>query len=88
MGSNAVSPVNDRCVECGYLKSRHNENGDCPGSAGRVGKRYATMALPPDRTCADCRNFTRYCGPIIGYTGTETSCDFFPVRFVGIKVAA
>lgn len=77
----------DNCVECGYPKDRHDENGNCPGSAGRAGKRYATMALPEGRTCADCRNLKKFCGPVIGYKGDETSCDYFPVRFVAIVTA-
>jgi hypothetical protein len=71
---------NDRCV-CGYPKSRHvGDDLLCPSQSGH----FATRDLPAGCTCVDCYNFKRFCGPILGYKGTETSCDFFPVRFVSI----
>ncbi len=80
-------PTDLRCVECGRTKDLHIGNGlFCPGPMGKVMEtHYSTMALPEGRTCKDCYNFRRFCGPIIGYKGTETSCDFFPVRFTSIE---
>ena len=66
---------------CGYPKHQHEpETLVCPGSAGRAGQTYRTRKLPAGTTCADCFHFKR-CEWLISYTGTETACDWFPIRF-------
>ena len=67
------------CVHCGRPKDRHApETRVCPGSSPET---YATCELPPGRTCADCAHFKRTCEWLISYTGAETACDWWPVRF-------
>lgn len=39
-----------------------------------------TMDLPEGITCADCMH-TRRCVSIFGVKETNTSCDFYPIRF-------
>lgn len=40
----------------------------------------AEMALPPGKTCGDCRHCAR-CVAMFGHVATDTSCDFHPSRF-------
>jgi len=61
------------CVRCG----RSREHCTCPT--------FASMALPEGKTCADCVHFKRTCVWLISYTGRETSCDWYPIRFVPIQ---
>lgn len=42
------------------------------------------MELPAGTTCGDCRNF-RHCEAFYARKKTDTSCDFFPRRFVVAK---
>ena len=71
------------CVHCGRPKDRHTpETLVCPGSSREV---FSTRELPPGRTCADCAHFKRTCQRLIGYAGTETSCEWWPVRFYAIQ---
>jgi hypothetical protein len=43
------------------------------------------MQLPEGRNCSDCQNFKRFCKDFLGYKGTETNCDWWPIRFVPLK---
>jgi hypothetical protein len=82
----SLREADPRCIECGRTKDLHIGNSlFCPGLMGKVMETtYKTMALPEGRTCQDCYHFRLFCQPVIGYKGTETSCDFFPVRFLSI----
>ncbi len=77
----ASSARTDRCVNCARLPGEHDD-GACRGSS--KGKRYGTMALPEGRICADCYHLRPTCSWLLSRIGTETSCDWFPVRFVSI----
>lgn len=71
-----------RCVNCGYPKEQHaGESLVCRGSAGLVNRYYATMELPAGLTCGDCQ-FMRFCKDFLDRGGTETSCDWYPIKFV------
>jgi hypothetical protein len=73
------------CIHCGRPKEKHApETFICPGSGGAEGQTFATRDLPPGRMCADCHHFTRTCEWLLSYKGTETACDWWPVRFVPI----
>ncbi len=75
-----------RCVECGRPKSAHDPvTLKCKGSAGDHGKVYGTMDLPAGKTCSDCKHL-RFCSAFIGEVAANTSCDWFPVRFVQKQV--
>lgn len=69
------------CVHCGASKERH-EGADllCVGSAGRIGRKFASLDLPDGKTCGDCAHIAR-CEAIFGHTATDTYCDFYPLRF-------
>ena len=69
----------DRCV-CGYFKSAHDAATLlCPDNTGR---KYGTRQLPDDgKTCGDCAHFKRTCEWLISYSGKETSCDWYPIKF-------
>ena len=65
--------------------------------AGKLGccvdRKYGTgctdttcMALPSGATCADCAHMKR-CVGIFGVKPTNTSCDFFPRRFLRVVQA-
>jgi len=68
-----------RCVECGYPKERHGKDLLCPVISSR--KHFSTMDLPPGKTCHNC-HFVKKCCAMFGKTPTDTTCDFFPVRFM------
>ena len=73
--------MNERCV-CGYPRARHTgERLLCPDGTGKA---FRTMKLPEGKTCADCAHFKRTCSWLLSYSGTETSCDWFPIRFYPI----
>jgi hypothetical protein len=78
-------PVNrsGRCVQCSRPKESHAEDGTCRGGHGR----YATMALAPGVTCADCAHVERCCA-IFGQLPEDESCQFYPIRFRPLPVAA
>ena len=59
-----------RCVVCGLPSSR------CKCERGP-----RTMALPQGKTCDDCR-FFKHCSAFIGNVAGNTSCDWYPVRFI------
>lgn len=40
----------------------------------------ADMKLPEGKTCNDCASI-KTCKAFIGIKGTETTCDWYPVRF-------
>lgn len=72
-----------RCIECGLPRDRHAEDGKCPGENPNWSrrKRFATIDLPTGKTCSDCGHF-RFCSKLIGpEIATNTSCDWFPIRF-------
>jgi hypothetical protein len=47
----------------------------------------AAMQLPAGRTCADCRHCERCVG--LGYSNAaNTSCDFYPNKFLPKPVGA
>ena len=71
-----------RCVNCNASKETHTQPDlTCLGSAGRAGKRYATLELPEGKTCGDCVHFER-CEWLISCKRDRTSCDWHPIRFV------
>ncbi len=70
-----------RCVTCGWQKEAHGDDGLCPGSAGTVGKRFASMDLPEGKSCSDC-HFLKHCTAFIGDVARNTSCDWYPIRFI------
>lgn len=73
----------EHCVHCGYPESRHAaDTRRCPGSSPKT---FATMALPEGYTCKDCYAFRPFCLPVIGKGTDDTTCDYFPVRFVPIR---
>jgi hypothetical protein len=37
--------------------------------------------LPPGTTCVDCIHFKPTCEWLLNYSGTETVCDWFPIKF-------
>jgi len=45
------------------------------------------MKLPEGKTCSDCMHCYR-CTSMFGAEETNTTCDFYPVRFVARFVAA
>ena len=67
-----------RCVECGRPKEAHIDGVTCPD--GRKTK-YSSMALPEGATCSDCIHI-RFCLGFLGDVAKNTSCDWFPIRFV------
>lgn len=69
-----------RCVNCGYPKESHGDQGECVGSSSK----FASMELPLDKTCSDYGFYLRFCKAFIGLKGTERSCDWFPIRFVPV----
>jgi len=69
--------MSDRCVECSRPKDAHGEDGKCPLQSTR----YGTMNLPEGQTCNDCGHF-RFCSGFIGDVSGNTTCDWFPIRFV------
>ncbi len=74
-----------RCVHCGEQPERHApETLVCRyGSAA-----YASMDLPPGATCADCRHLKPTCSKLLGRIGAETTCDWWPVRFVRLPLSS
>ncbi len=70
-----------RCVHCGRSGTDHDPKTNvCPGSAGTVGKKFATLNLPAGKTCGDCVHIER-CNAIFGHMPADQTCDFFPIRF-------
>jgi len=71
-----------RCIHCARTQDQHApETQLCVGSAGRAGQKFATRDLPLGVTCADCAHFKRTCEWLLDYKGTETACDWWPIRF-------
>ena len=66
-----------RCVQCGYQLAAHAEDGKCP----RQSTTFASMDLPVGKTCSDCY-FFRHCTAFIGDVAANTTCDWYPVRFI------
>ena len=74
---------NDRCVNCSRPKEQHADSDlHCPHASLRT--TYATMALPEGRTCKDCDHFRPTCSWMLDRNGTETACDFYPIRFLSL----
>lgn len=73
--------MNRRCANCGYIAEAHAADKTCPGSAGTTGKRFAIMDLPEGKNCHYC-HYVKHCCALYGKTPTDTTCDFFPVRFM------
>lgn len=69
-----------RCVQCGYSKEKHQDGVQCPAPAKTT---FASMELPGGATCSDCVHLRR-CMALIGNVAKNTSCDWFPIRFVRI----
>lgn len=68
----------NRCVHCSKAPEAHDSKTlKCPYSGNTT---YATMALPQGLTCTDCGYF-RFCIDFCGRLGTETQCDWYPIRF-------
>jgi hypothetical protein len=77
-----------RCVICGRTKELHAPDLTCCGSAGTVGKKYASMDLPEGETCSMCGHFG-FCRKFIGEEiAGNTTCDWYPIRFVYPKPLA
>lgn len=73
-----------RCVNCGSAREDHiphNTVNICTGSAGKAGKVYQTMDLPAGKTCHNC-HYVDHCVKLYGVKPENTTCDFFPVRFM------
>jgi len=68
-----------RCVHCGRIQAAHAQDGRCPGSSPTS---YATMALPDNHICSECAHFAKFCKSFLGYSGKESACDWYPIRFV------
>lgn len=66
-----------RCVECGLPKDRHAEDLSCPSGS----KRYASLDLPEGAHCRDCIHIG-FCTGFLGNVADNTTCDWFPIRFV------
>jgi hypothetical protein len=66
-----------RCVQCGSPKELHVDGVLCPGKQTT----FASMDLPRGKTCSDCAHI-RFCTGFIGDVAANTSCDWFPIRFV------
>lgn len=60
-----------RCVQCGLPKEAHREGGHA----------FASMDLPEGRTCSDCIHI-RFCTQFLGDVSRNTSCDWYPIRFI------
>jgi hypothetical protein len=70
-------PGDPRCVRCGQAKSRHSlDTLKCP----RHHTFFASMELPAGVTCNDCL-FMHFCRSFLMRQGSETSCDWFPIKF-------
>lgn len=66
------------CIECRKPKEAHAADGACPWE---YKTKYSTMDLPTGYTCADCK-FFGFCSKFIGpQIETNTTCDWFPIRF-------
>jgi len=73
-----------RCIECSRPKDAHLEGLKCPW---QYNTKYSTMDLPEGAHCSDCR-FVRRCSAFIGDVANNTTCDWFPIRFVPKFVAS
>lgn len=64
-----------RCVNCCRTKEDHvPEKGAC--------RAFASMDLPEGETCSSCRNFG-FCRDFLGEKiASNTTCDWYPIRFV------
>lgn len=69
-----------RCCNCSATKEEHGAGGECPGLAGDVGLKYATLQLPEGATCGQCSSFS-YCRQVIACRPEYTMCDWNPIRF-------
>jgi hypothetical protein len=70
--------MSDRCIECGKPREAHAKDGACPW---KYKTRYGSMNLPEGKTCNDCQH-VRFCLQFLGTeVGSNTSCDWFPIRF-------
>jgi hypothetical protein len=70
-------PRDPRCLRCARPRSAHGDNLKCPTQ----NTLFASRDLPPGMTCADCRFYEHTCKWLISYTGKETACDWYPVKF-------
>ena len=61
------------------MKSESRVKGYKPGTEGW--KAEYNMLLDDGVTCAECR-FCRWCCSMFGAKETNTSCDFYPNRFL------
>jgi hypothetical protein len=67
------------CIECGRPREAHAADGSCPWSHET---KFSTMDLPEGKTCSDCRHIG-FCLQFLGEdVAGNTSCDWFPIRFV------
>ena len=66
-----------KCMRCNSYRKNHKANGDCPYGGGK----YATKELPDGKTCADCLRL-KTCTGTFGEISENTSCYWFPIRFV------
>lgn len=73
----------NRCVNCGLQERDHSPSAN-PRTCPNGDTVFATMALPQGFTCADC-DFMCFCKDFVSRQGTETSCDWYPSRFVTIQ---
>lgn len=65
-----------RCVECGVQAER------CTCTKGPK-----TMDLPAGKTCDRCFAF-KHCTAFLGNVSGNTTCDWFPVRFIEVPQRA
>ena len=69
-----------RCVQCGAAKELHVDGVQCRG----LKTKFSSMDLPDGKTCSDCAYF-RFCTQFIGNVAKNTSCDWFPIRFIAVR---
>ena len=69
-----------RCVQCSRTKADHTpDRGAC--------SEFKSRDLPPTATCKDCAHFAPFCSKFIGPDiADNTTCDWYPIRFVPIWV--
>lgn len=70
------------CIECRRPKQAHGEAGACPWTHRTF---YSTMDLPAGQHCRDCQHI-RFCTQFIGDVAENTSCDWFPSRFIPMPI--
>jgi hypothetical protein len=68
--------THSRCVQCGLPKDKHLEGSRCPSQ----NTQYATMQLPDGAHCSDCVHI-RFCTGFLGDVASNSSCDWYPIRF-------